>query len=140
MAWPFSSGSRLTSPMMAPPLARIGSTSIGPVWSNTSHTVSARRNMAAGAGAAKENITRRPSLSRLASTEAAAGSAFFGASTTAAVGFFGATGFDVSSAAAGFACEGVAAFGVSAEMIFSSAGVRDTTGGIFSAAGAISAA
>ena len=29
MAWPFSSGSRLTSPMMAPPLARIGSTSIG---------------------------------------------------------------------------------------------------------------
>jgi len=31
MAWPFSSGSRLTSPMMAPPLARIGSTSIGVV-------------------------------------------------------------------------------------------------------------
>ena len=29
MACPFSSGSRLTSPMMAPPLARIGSTSIG---------------------------------------------------------------------------------------------------------------
>ena len=31
MAWPFSSGNRLTSPMMAPPLARIASTSIGPV-------------------------------------------------------------------------------------------------------------
>ena len=91
MAWPFSSGNRLTSPMMAPPLARIGSTSIGLVWSNTSHTVSARRNSAAGVGAAKENVTRRPSLSRLASTVAAlslaplsgggldaAGSVFFG--------------------------------------------------------------
>ena len=70
IACPFSSGSRLTSPMMDPPLARIGSTSIGVVWSNTSHTVSARRNSAAGVGAAKENVTRRASLSRLASTEA----------------------------------------------------------------------
>ena len=71
MACPFSSGSRLTSPMMDPPLARIGSTSIGAVWSNTSHTVSARRNSAAGVGAAKVNVMRRASLSRLASTEAA---------------------------------------------------------------------
>ena len=38
--------------------------------SNTSHTVSARRNNAAGVAAAKENIRCRPSLSRLALTEA----------------------------------------------------------------------
>ena len=83
MAWPFSSGNRLTSPMMAPALARIASISMAPVLSNTSHTVSPRRNKAAGVGAANENVTRKPSLSRLASTEAAWGSVFFGASAAA---------------------------------------------------------
>ena len=68
IACPLSSGMRLTSPMMAPPLARIGSTSSGAVESNTSQTVSPRRNEAAGVGAAKEKVRRRPSLSRQAST------------------------------------------------------------------------
>ena len=53
----------------APPLLRIGSISIGFMESNTSHTVSARRNSAAGVAAAKANVRRRPSLSRLALTD-----------------------------------------------------------------------
>ena len=53
IACPFSSGMRLTSPMIAPPLARIGSTSSGFGESNTSHTVSPRRNEAAGVDGGK---------------------------------------------------------------------------------------
>ena len=41
IACPFSSGSRLTSAMMAPPLARIGSTSIG--WSDRTPATRCRR-------------------------------------------------------------------------------------------------
>jgi hypothetical protein len=48
IACPLSSGIELTSAMREPPLLRIGSASIGFVVSNTSHTVSARRNSAAG--------------------------------------------------------------------------------------------
>src|SRR6202035_5465053 len=57
--------------MIDPPLLRIGSISIGLLESNTSHTVSARRNNAAGVGAAKSNIRRRAAPSRRALTEAA---------------------------------------------------------------------
>src|SRR3954453_24016489 len=57
--------------MIDPPLLRIGSISTGFAASNTSHTVSARRNNAAGVAAAKENVRRRPSLSRVALTGAA---------------------------------------------------------------------
>src|SRR5712672_2407811 len=77
IAWPLSSGNWLTSEMIDPPLLRIGSISIGRVESNTSHTVSARRNSAAGVVSAKENITRRPSLSRLALTQAVLSAAPF---------------------------------------------------------------
>ena len=51
-----------------PEQRRIGSRSSGFTESNTSHTTSARRNRAAGAGAANENVRRSPSLLRLAST------------------------------------------------------------------------
>src|SRR5258708_29599840 len=57
--------------MIEPPRLRIGSISSGFGESNTSHTVSARRKNAAGVAVAKENIRRRPSLSRLALTGAA---------------------------------------------------------------------
>src|SRR6185437_16140923 len=77
--------------------------------SNTSHTVSARRNIAAGVGEAKVKVTRRPSLSRRASTVAAfgpvtagSGAIFFAASAAAAfIGSFagfGAAGFGASAA------------------------------------------
>src|SRR5258708_443615 len=49
----------------------MGSISNGVAESNTSQTASARRNNAAGVAAAKENVRLRPSLLRLASTEAA---------------------------------------------------------------------
>ena len=68
IACPLSSGSRLTSPMIAPALARIGSTSSGALESKISHTVSPRRNEAAGVMDGKEKVRRRPSLSRQAST------------------------------------------------------------------------
>src|SRR4030088_261784 len=68
IAWPFSSGNWLTSATIDPPLLRICPISIGLVVSNTSHTVSARRNNAAGVAAAKENVRLRPSLIPLAST------------------------------------------------------------------------
>src|SRR5674536_347650 len=68
IACPLSSGNRLTSAMSDPPLLRIGSISIGFVASKTSHTVSARRNNAAGVAAAKENVRLRPSLLRVAPT------------------------------------------------------------------------
>src|SRR5260370_27533478 len=78
--------------MTAPPLLRIGSTSIGFIESNTSHTVSARRNSAAGVAVAKENFRRRPSLSRGASTGAAPSPAFAsGGGSGAATAIFGAT-------------------------------------------------
>src|SRR5450631_785078 len=78
IACPLSSGIRLTSATIEPPLLRIGSISIGFVESNTSHTVSARRNNAAGVAAAKENVRLRPSLLRLASTDAALSPATLG--------------------------------------------------------------
>ncbi len=81
-----------------------GSTSIGLVESNSSHTVSARRNNAAGVAVGNENVRRRPSLSRLALTLAGlppdlisaggrearrGGGIFGGASAAAAGGSFG---------------------------------------------------
>src|SRR5450631_323791 len=83
--------------MTAPALLRIGSTSIGFVESNTSQTVSARRNNAAGVAVAKVNFRRRPSLSRWASTEAAPSPAFAsgagagGGGSGAATAIFGST-------------------------------------------------
>ena len=161
MACPFSSGSRLTSPMMAPPLARIGSISSGLVWSNTSHTVSARRNSAAGVGAAKENVTRKPSLSRLASTVAvlslaplsgsgldAAGSAFFAGSAGGGA-CLGVTAFGASAAAAWTCSAGGATFAASADgagfsgaaAIFSVAGAALSLSGVtFSTAGVAASA
>ena len=108
IACPFSSGTWLTSEMRAPPLARIGSISTGFVESNTSHTASARRNRAAGVPVAKENFRRRPSLSRVATTEAAlsptlasgggsdTAAAFGGGSVTAAFAGVSAAGAIVS--------------------------------------------
>ena len=100
IACPFSSGSRVTSAMIDPPLARIGSTSIGLVESNTSHSASARRNNAAGVGVAKVNVRFRPSLSRVAPTAtgfgrrsaARRGTGFGAASSAAGVGRHPATG------------------------------------------------
>ena len=92
--------------------------------------------MAAGVGAVKAKVTRKPSLSRIASTEAAGASDFFGASTAAAGAFFDAAGFAVSIAAAGFASEGAAAFCISTGIIISAAGVFSAADA-FSAAGAI---
>src|ERR1700680_361414 len=79
--------------MTAPALLRIGSTSIGFKQSNTSHTVSARRNTAAGVTVPKETFRRRPSLSRWAVTEAAPSPAFAsgGGGSGAATMIFGAT-------------------------------------------------
>src|ERR1700761_9536403 len=56
--------------MIEPPLVLIGAVSIGFVVSNTIHTVSARRNKAAGVSFANANVTCRPSLSRIALTVA----------------------------------------------------------------------
>src|SRR6266481_5058183 len=76
--------------MIAPPLPRIGSMSKGFKESNTSHTVSARRNNAAGVAVAKENFRRRPSLSRMATTGAAPSPAFVsGGGSDAATATFG---------------------------------------------------
>src|SRR5271169_2689844 len=91
----------------------MGSTLIGFVESNISHSVSARRNNAAGVAAGNEKIRCRPSPSRLTLTLAgfasgllsgggagAAGAAigiFDGASAAAATGIFGSA----SAAAAG---------------------------------------
>src|SRR5882757_1803846 len=76
--------------MIAPPLLRIGSMSKGFKESNTSHTVSARRNNAAGVAVAKENFRRRPSLSRMATTGAAPSPAFVsGGGSDAATATFG---------------------------------------------------
>src|SRR5229473_3293778 len=78
--------------MTAPALLRIGSTSIGFKESNTSHTVSARRNSAAGVTVPKENFRRRPSLSRWAVTAAAPSPVFAsgGGGSGAATATFGA--------------------------------------------------
>src|SRR5882672_6423213 len=88
--------------MIAPPLLRIGSMSNGLGESNTSHTVSARRNNAAGVAVAKENFRRRPSLSRMATTGTAPSPAFAsGGDSDAATAIFGgasATGAAVSLA------------------------------------------
>src|SRR5882672_310038 len=90
IACPFSSGNWLTSAMTAPPLLRIGSISIGFEESNTSQTASARRNNAAGVAVAKEKFRRRPSPSRVATTEAALSPAFVsGAGSDAATAVFG---------------------------------------------------
>ncbi|MGE5268457.1 MAG: hypothetical protein ACM3JG_02170, partial [Thiohalocapsa sp.] len=126
IACPLSSIMRLTSPMMAPPLARIGSRSIGCLESNTSHTVSPRRNEAAGVASAKLKVRRSPSLSRTASSLTGAPAACEGASgvpfctTSAAAGLMmagdtgelfdtsitaeaGRAGFSVTTAGAGVA-------------------------------------
>src|ERR1700737_5106900 len=95
IAWPLSSGNGLASAIIEPPVLRIGSISIGLTESNTSHTVSARRNNAAGVAAAKENVRLRPSLLRLAATApspapvAGAGDLVSAAGSDAAGGIFG---------------------------------------------------
>src|SRR5450631_1534606 len=132
IACPLSSGIRLTSATIEPPLLRIGSISIGFVESNTSHTVSARRNNAAGVAAAKENVRLRPSLLRLASTEAALSPATLGGgglvsaggSDAARVIFCGiaAAGAGIAAAGAGISFAGCSGVGVSG------------AGGIFAAA------
>src|SRR5712664_4661333 len=76
--------------MIAPPLLRIGSMSNGFGESNTSHTVSARRNNAAGVAVAKENFRRSPSLSRMATTGTAPSPAFAsGGGSDASTAIFG---------------------------------------------------
>ena len=92
------------------PWLRIGSISSGFSESNTSHTVSARRNNAAGVAVAKENISRRPSLSRLALTGVALSAALAcgGGSGAASVMFGGAC-----AAGAGISFDGGAAIVVS---------------------------
>ena len=92
------------------PWLRIGSISSGFRESNTNHTVSARRNNAAGVAVAKENISRRPSLSRLALTRAASSAALAcgGGSGAASVMFAGAC-----AAGAGISFDGGAAIVVS---------------------------
>ena len=110
IAWPFSSGSRLTSDMIDPPWLRIGSISSGSTESNTSHAVSARRNNAAGVAVAKKNIRRRPSLSRLALTEAPLSAALAcGSGSGAARVMFGGA----CAAAGGISFDGGAGIGVS---------------------------
>ena len=90
IACPFSSGITLTSAMTDPAWPRMGSTSIGFVESNSSHTVSARRNNAAGVAAGNENVTRRPSLSRLAITPAGLSADLISAGGAGgAIGIFG---------------------------------------------------
>src|ERR1019366_2769909 len=116
IACPLSSGNRLTSATSDPPLLRIGSISIGFVASNTSHTVSARRNNAAGVAAAKENVRLRSSLVRVALTALAlspgpvAGGDLgsTGGPSAARIGFCG-----ISAEAAGISFDGGAGFGVS---------------------------
>ncbi len=93
IAWPLASGTRLTSATIDPPLPRIGSISIGFSASNTSQTVSARRNKAAGVAAAKEKFRRRPSLSRWALTVSAAASL----AATAGDGLASGDGSDAAS-------------------------------------------
>src|SRR5260370_2969742 len=126
IACPLSNGNRLTSEIIEPRLARIGSISIGFVASNTSHTVSARRNNAAGVAAAKENDRLRPSLPRLATTPSpapVAGGALtsVGGSDAASVVFCGipAVGAGVSFAgASGFCTSGTGdGFGAASGLI-----------------------
>ncbi|TMK48678.1 MAG: hypothetical protein E6G70_10525 [Alphaproteobacteria bacterium] len=127
IACPVSSGSRLTSPISAPALTRIFSTSSDFVESNTSQTLSPRRNEAAGVGVPKENIRRKPSLSRLVSTRTAPSPASLpvsarGAGSDAATVAFGAgvassalgvSGLDdCGLGAAGFGASGFGASGL----------------------------
>jgi hypothetical protein len=95
--------------MIDAPWLRIGSISSGFRESKTSHTVSARRNNAAGVAVAKENIRRRPSLSRLALTGAALSAALacgggsgaarvvLGGAAAGGISFDGGAGIDISS-------------------------------------------
>src|SRR5207244_6182793 len=98
--------------------------------SNTSHTVSARRNKAAGVVAAKEKVTRSPSASRWAATDAALSPATAGRLAGAdAAGFV----FGVSTAAGtastfGFAASTAAGFSGAAV-----AGLAGSPGAAFSA-------
>ncbi|MGY3193353.1 hypothetical protein ACVIWU_002719 [Bradyrhizobium sp. USDA 4509] len=96
-AWPFSSAIRLTSDISEPALARTGSTSIASAVSNTIQTVSARRNSAAGVAPGNENVTRKPSLSRWAST---AGLPPARASAAGGDGAAAASGASIAGAAA----------------------------------------
>jgi len=77
IAWPFSSNP-LMSPIIAPPLR--GSFDIDRTGAveHQPHRIGATEH-GAGVGAAKRTSRGRASVSRLASTEAASGSAFFGA-------------------------------------------------------------
>jgi len=99
--------------------------------------LSARRNSAAGVGALKENVTRKPSLSRLASTEPSAGGPdatgviFFGGSAAAGAASIcsvGCAGFAVSTGCSGFSA---------AATIFSPAAGFSAAGAGFSAIGAV---
>src|SRR6266436_8729025 len=113
--------------MMAPALARIGSTSSDFFESNTSQTVSPRRNDAAGVALAKENVRRSPSLSRTASTAAPVASTGLASAGFISAGFIsaglGSDGgtaagvilLDASSAAAGASFAGDPEDGRSAE-------------------------
>ena len=118
--------------------------------SNTSHTVSARRNSAAGVAVAKENVTRSPSLSRLASTEASLSLVRMSSDATAAFGarfrrrregFRAAgAGVGVSVAVAGICAGAAAAFGISCAAVSGAAGIFSCTAGTASTACAGSAA
>src|ERR1700722_532857 len=114
IACPLSSGIGLTSAMTEPPLLRIGSTSIGFVASNSSHTVSARRNIAAGVMAENANVRCRPSLSRRAVTTAALPlNLASGAALLASGGVLFASGGALDAAAAIFGGTMAAGAGVS---------------------------
>src|ERR1700743_2696465 len=94
IAWPLSNGTCFTWAMTAPPLFGIDVTSIGFLESTPSHTVSERRNKAAGVVAAKRNVRCSPSLSRKAFTEGipSAGGVWGADSDMAGGGFGGARG------------------------------------------------
>src|SRR5579871_5075836 len=104
---------RLTSPMIAPPLARIGSTSSGLSESNTSQIVSPRRNEAAGVALGNEKVRRRPSLSRQASTLAASAGPLASGLVSAGREVAGAAVIFFDGSAIGASAFGLSAFGAS---------------------------
>ena len=111
------SGNSLTSAITDPPLLRIVSMSTSFVESNTSQTVSARRNNAADVAVAKENVRSRPSLLRLASTVLSlapitGGDLVSAGGSDAARVVFGGISF-AGTSAAGAAVNGCAGIGVS---------------------------
>src|SRR5262249_35424752 len=113
--------------------------------------VSPRRNEAAGVGAPKENVNRRPSLSRQTSTDAAladgfasgggAAIIFAGASPAGDCGASAATGFGISGFGASTIGPGVSAgFGMSAALGASFAAASEVAGGGFAASATVGAA